>query len=113
MNIHSMTSQAFSGVSHRLEAKTENQKRLLESARALESVFAKDLMKGIGEQLPGSPSSSGSNIFIDIFKDAIAAEIAKNESLGISRQIYQETLKLAEKQELSDSTKRMIATKQL
>lgn len=113
MNMISTLPMTTSPLPHKLEAKTENQKRLLESARALEAVFAKDLLSAMGDKLPGSPASSGGNIFADMFKDAIASELAKSESLGVSRQIYQETLKMAEKQELSDSLKRMIATKQI
>ncbi len=90
--------------------KTENEKKLWASAQALEATFAKDLLTAMGDKLPGSPDSPGGDIFATMFKDSIAKELAQSETLGLGRQIYRETVKLANQQELSDSMKRTIAT---
>lgn len=94
----------------KVNPKTDNEKKLWASAKALEATFAKDLLTAMGDKLPGSPDSAGGNIFADMFKDTIAKELAQSESLGLGRQIYRETVKLANLQELSDATKRAIAT---
>jgi Rod binding domain-containing protein len=94
----------------RIHPTTENQKKLLQAAQSLESTFAKNLLSAMGDKLPGSPDSPGGNIFADIFKDAIAGELSKSEALGLSRQIYRETVKMADQQEMGDSLKRTLAT---
>lgn len=90
--------------------KTDNEKKLWESAKALEATFAKDLLTAMGDKLPGAPNSPGGNIFGDMFKDTIAKQLAQSETLGLGRQIYRETVKLANQQELGESMRRAIAT---
>ncbi|MES2310557.1 MAG: rod-binding protein [Verrucomicrobiota bacterium] len=110
MNTVSLSIMSGRILPEKITPKTDNQKKLLQAAQALESTFAKNMLSAMGDKLPGAPESAGGNIFADMFKDAISGELSKSEALGLSRQIYQETVKLAEKQEMGDSLKRTLAT---
>jgi len=111
MNALSLSSNFGRILPVKIHAETENQKKLLQAAQALEATFAKDLLAPMGEKLPGTPGGLGGNIFGDMMKNAIADELAKSEALGLSRQIYNDTKKLADKQEIDAAARRNLATK--
>ncbi len=86
------------------------QKRLMEAAQAMEAVFSGYILKGMGEGLPGTPGSTGGEIFGGMFQEALSQQIAKSQSLGISKTIYQKTANIAEKQAGAEGLKPLPGT---
>ena len=63
-------------------------RKLWEAAKALEVSFSKYMLKDLGKTIPKSGHATGSEIYGDMFKQAVAEEIADGGTLGMARQVY-------------------------
>lgn len=73
-----------------------DKKKLKTAATQLEAVFTGYLMEEFNKGLPGAGNSFGSQVYSDMFKQAIAEKVAESDSgKGLANQIYQNTLRIA------------------
>ncbi|MFZ5805719.1 MAG: hypothetical protein ACOY3I_00725 [Verrucomicrobiota bacterium] len=75
--------------------------KLWHASQAMESLFATYMLKELDKVMPKS-SANGANIYGDLFKRAVADEIAKSNSLGLSQQIYLAVDKIARQVEKTE-----------
>ena len=70
--------------------------KLKTAATQLEAVFTGYLMEEFNKGLPGAGNSFSSQVYSDMFKQAIAEKVAQSDSgKGLANQIYQNTLRIA------------------
>jgi Rod binding domain-containing protein len=74
-----------------------------EAAQALEAVFSKYLLAELEKSFASQSTMSGGNVYAGMFTQAIADQMAKSGSLGLSDQIYN-SIKTLEKQHESPTT---------
>ncbi len=76
-----------------------DKKKLKDSAVQLEATFTGYLMEELNKGLPGTSDNFSSEVYGDMFKQAIATKIAQSDSgSSMSNEIYNETLKIAARQ---------------
>ncbi len=80
-----------------------DKQKLKTAATQLEAVFTGYLMEEFNKGLPGAGNSFSSQVYSDMFKQAIAEKVAESDSgKGLANQIYQNTLRIAGVKTTSD-----------
>lgn len=76
-------------------------RKLLDSSKAMEQLFAQHMVAELGKTLPGTGSVTGGQIYADMFKDAITTKISEGGNLGIAKNLY---LSMAEMAQITHKT---------
>jgi Rod binding domain-containing protein len=73
--------------------------KLWDAAKQLEATFSSFLLKEMkmGTAEPGGKESFAADIYGDMFKRSLAEQLSTSGSLGLAKQIYEESAKLASK----------------